>query len=111
MAIQAVQAILLLSTLLLLEIILVQAGFKVRVFRGNEQHILEGLSARERLRVAAKYGTSHIVELTSSSQAAVSQQGANINLDCLPWRNVSSQPQNGTIQWKFIQLDEFGNPG
>ena len=84
------------------------SGFKV--FKGNEQNILEGLSPREHLDVAAKYGESHVVELTSSSQAAVSQQGANINLDCLLWRNGSSQLQNGTIQWKFIQLDQFGKP-
>ena len=35
---------------------------------------------------------------------------AEIVVDCLPWRNMSSQLQDGTIQWKFIQLDESGNP-
>ena len=109
MAVQAsILAVLLISSTLTFEASAGGTGFKV--FRGSEQSILEGLTPRERLDVAAKYGESHIVELTSSSQAAVSQENAMINLDCLPWRSGSSQLQNGTIQWKFIQLDRFCKP-
>ena len=117
MAVQAfIMASLLATTLLAFEPTAIQAegladntlrGF--RVFRGSEESVLEGLSPQERLDVAAKYGESYVVELTSSSQAAAAQGGASINLDCLPWCNMSSQLIEGTVQWKFIQLDQFGN--
>lgn len=111
MAVQATLAVLLISSTCTLAFTTHPGGINIstgfRVFRGSEQSILEGLSPRERLDVAAKYHESHIVELTSSSQAAVSQGGARISLDCLP--QLSEVP-GGSIQWKFIQLDEFGNP-
>ena len=110
MALQAMLAVLLVSSTLTFEAsagdIGISTGFMV--FRGSEQSILEGLSPRERLDVAAKAYTSHIVNLTSASQAAVAQEGVNINLDCLP--RLSEVP-GGSIMWKSIQLDEFGNPG
>ena len=68
--------------------------------------MLEGLSLQERLDVAAKYGESHVVELTYSSQAAVAQENTSINLDCLP--QLSQVPEE-SIKWKYIQLDELGN--
>ena len=104
----AVRVILLISNLLLFDA--VQAGYRIRTFRGSEQSLLEGYSARELLDVAGKYGSSHIFQLTAPSQTVVSQQGVTIVLDCLPWRNMS-QLHNGTIQWKYIQLDASGNPG
>ena len=58
----------------------------------------------ERLAFAAKPGESHIVRITRSSQLGISQEGANINLDCLPW--LSRFP-GGSIRWYSIQLDEF----
>ena len=73
--------------------------------------MLEGLSPQERLDVAAKYGESYVVELTSSSQAAAAQEGASINLDCSPLRNrLHGGIYDGSIRWKYIQLDEFGSP-
>ena len=110
MAVQAILAVLLISSILAFEaardININSTGF--RVFRGSELSILEGLSPRERLDVAAKAYTSHIVNLTSASQAAVAQEKANINLDCLP--RLSEVPGE-SIKWKFILLDEFGASG
>ena len=60
----------------------------------------------ERLAFAAKPGESHVVRLTRSSQLGISQEGANINLDCLPWL---SQFPGGSIRWYSVQLDEFDN--
>ena len=113
MAVQAIMAVLLASCLLetpvkAVSIIEIETeGF--RVFRGSEQRELEGLSDRELLEVAAKFPSINIVALTSESQTAVTQEDVSLSLDCLPWRNGASQLQNGTIQWKFLQLDEFGN--
>ena len=113
MAVQAIMAVLLASCLFetpvkAVSIIEIETeGF--RVFRGSEQRELEGLSDRELLEVAAKFPSINIVALTSESQTAVTQEDVSLSLDCLPWRNGASQLQNGTIQWKFLQLDEFGN--
>ena len=61
----------------------------------------------ERLAFAARKGESHVVRLTRSAQLGVAQEGAGISIDCLPW--LARFP-GGSIQWKYIQLDEFGNP-
>jgi hypothetical protein len=100
--------LLIITSLLLFE--MVQAGFHVRIFRGSEESLLEEYSDRELLDIAAIYNTWHIVSLTTPSQTAVSQQGTTILVDCLPWLN-RCQLQNATIQWKYIQLDSYGNPG
>ena len=105
----AARVVLLIMSLLLFET--VQAGLDVRIFRGSEEsQLLDEYSDLELLDIAAKYNTWHIVSLTTPSQTAVSQQGTTILVDCLPWLN-RCQVQNGTIQWKFIQLDYQGNPG
>ena len=80
-----------------------------RVFNGQD---VQDLGSRlppgspERLVFAAKSGESQVVRMTRSSQLGIAQEHANINLDCLPW--LSRFP-GGSIQWKFIQLDEFGS--
>ena len=61
----------------------------------------------ERLAFAARKGESHVVRLTRSAQLGIAQEGARIDIDCLPW--LSRFP-GGSIQWNYIQLDEFGNP-
>ena len=104
MAVQVILVVLLASSLLETTV----SGFTV--FRGSQQRVLDGLSPRERLGVAARFPAAHIIRLTHTSQAAVSQEGVSLSLDCLPWLNESSQLQRGTIRWTFIQLDEFGNP-
>jgi hypothetical protein len=103
----AARVVLLITSLLLFEV--VQAGFDASIFRESEESLLEEYSDRELLDVAAKYNTWHIVSLTTPSQTAVSQQGTTILVDCLPWLN-RCHLQNGTIQWKYIQLDHYGNP-
>ena len=120
MAVQAfiVAALLARTTLLAFEPTAIQAegladnslrGFTV--FRGSEESVLEGLSPMERLDVAAKYRESHVIELTSSSQAAAAQEAASINLDCSPLLNgLHGGINNGSIRWRFIQLDRFGTP-
>ena len=97
MAVQAKLAVLLISSLLVFND---ASAVGFRVFRGSEQSMLEGFSPRERLDVAAKYGESHI------DQAAVAQENASINLDCLP--QLSQVPEE-SIKWKYVQLDEFGD--
>ena len=62
----------------------------------------------ERLAFAAKAGESHVVRLTRGSQLGIAQEGANINLDCLPW--LSRFPGGSSVRWRFIQLDQLGNP-
>ena len=81
-----------------------------RVFSGPD---LQGLAERlpphspEALAFAARTGESHVVRLTRSAQLGIAQEGAGISIDCLPWLSRFS---GGSIQWKSIQLDEFGNP-
>ena len=81
-----------------------------RVFSGPD---LQGLAERlpphspEALAFAARKGESHVVRLTRSAQLGIAQEGAGISIDCLPWLSRFS---GGSIQWKSIQLDEFGNP-
>ena len=95
----------LLVVVCLLGTLTAQARGQFRVFRGAaEERELEQLSDVEKLQVAAKYGESYVVELTNTSQSAVAQEYVNLFLDCSPWLS-----QNATIEWTFIQLDEFGN--
>ena len=81
-----------------------------RVFSGPD---LQGLAERlppyspEGLAFAARTRESHVVRLTRSAQLGIAQEGARIDIDCLPW--LSRFP-GGSIRWKYIQLDEFGNP-
>ena len=81
-----------------------------RVFTGPD---LQGLAERlppfspEGLAFAARTRESHVVRLTRSAQLGIAQEGARIDIDCLPW--LSRFP-GGSIQWNYIQLDEFGNP-
>jgi hypothetical protein len=81
-----------------------------RVFTGPD---LRGLEDRlppnspERLAFAAKPGESRVVRMTRSAQLGITQEDATIDIDCLPW--LSRFP-GGSIQWKYIQLDELGNP-
>ena len=62
----------------------------------------------QRLSFAAKTGESHIVRMTRSSQLGIAQEGASINLDCQPW--LSPFPDGSSVRWRFIQLDQLGNP-
>ena len=101
MAVQATSAVLLLIGLLGST---VRAQF--RVFSGAEKGELERLSDPEKLQVAARTGETHLIRLTNDSQSAVAQEGVNLNIDCLPFLE---QFPGGSIQWTFIQLDEFGN--
>lgn len=87
------------------------------VFRGAENLTrLQLLSDQEKLAVAAKTGETHILRLTEEVQGAVVQEDVTLNIDCLPWllqqqnQELPEQPPiEYTIQWSFIQLDEFGN--
>ena len=62
----------------------------------------------ERLAFAAKTGESHVVRMTRSSQLGIAQDGSSINIDCLPW--LSRFPGGSSVRWKFIMLDQLGNP-
>lgn len=81
-----------------------------RVFNGPDLEVLENRlppDGQERLAFAARRGESNIVMLTRSSQLGIAQEGARINIDCLPW--LSRFP-NGSIQWYTLSLDypDFG---
>ena len=81
-----------------------------RVFTDPDlQDLVERLPPHspEALAFAARSRESHVVRLTRSAQLGIAQEGAGISIDCLPW--LSRFP-GGSIQWKYIQLDEFGNP-
>ena len=109
------------STVPLLLLCIFQFGTFVHaqftVFRGAENLTrLQLLSDREKLAVAAKTGETHILRLTEEVQGAVIQEDVTLNIDCLPWllqqQNLETPeqpPVQYTIQWSFIQLDEFGN--
>ena len=80
-----------------------------RVFTGPDlQDLAERLPpfSPEGLAFAARTRESHVVRLTRSAQLGIAQEGARIDIDCLPW--LSRFP-GGSIRWKYIQLDEFGN--
>ena len=81
-----------------------QSDFKL--FTGTDEHQLDLLSQPELLQIAAKAGDQIVVQLTEASQSGVAQEGVNITIDCLPWLN---RFPGGSIEWTFIQLDEFGN--
>ena len=82
-----------------------ESGF--RVFAGQDERSLEGLSPQERLEVAAKTGEMITVRMNETSQTGITQEGVYLAIDCSPWL---SQFPGGSVQWSFIQLDEFGNP-
>ena len=84
-------------------------GFRIFYSPDVRQDLVDRLPPHspERLAFAAKLGESHIVKMTRSSQLGIAQEGANINLDCLPW--LSRFP-GGSIRWKFIPLGDLGNP-
>ena len=104
--------------LLLLCVFRTSVHAQFEVFSGDERlAMLQLLSDLEKLAVAAKTGETHILELTEAVQGAVVQQDVTLNIDCLPWlqRNrlelnqLEQNPDELTIRWSFIQLDEFGN--
>ena len=78
-----------------------------RLFSGADERELELLSDPELLEIAAKTNDVVNIRLTGASQSGVAQEGVNVNIDCLPWLR---RFPGGSIEWTFIQLDEFGNP-
>ena len=80
------------------------SGFRI-FYSPDEQDLVDRLppDSLDRLAFAAKLGESHVVRMTRSSQLGISQEGANVNLDCLPW--LSRFP-GGSIRWKFVLLDD-----
>ena len=80
-----------------------ESGF--RVFAGQDERSLEGLSPQERLEVAAMAGEMITVRINGSSQTGIVQEGVHLAIDCSPWL---SQFPGGSVEWSFIQLDEFG---
>ena len=85
----------------------VEAQSNFELFSGADERRLELLSDRELLEIAAKTNDVIIIRLTEASQSGVAQEGVNVIIDCFPW--LSRFP-GGSIEWTFIQLDEFGNP-
>ena len=85
------------------------SGF--RVFYGKDEEYLAKLSQSELLQFAAKSGESHVVTLSRSSHVGLTQEGANINIDCSLWlaNQFPTTRGNKTIQWYFLQLDDSGN--
>ena len=84
---------------------LVQCQF--RVFRSDEeQREYEQLNDQQRLAVALQYPDAGIVELIGDTQTATVQDGVSLSVDCLPWLQKFT---NGSIEWSYIQLDDFGN--
>ena len=76
------------------------------VFRGADEATFRQLSDQERLAFAAKSEEMQIVELTGASQSASAQEDVSLSIDCLPWLR---RFPGGSIQWSFVQLDEFGD--
>ena len=85
------------------------AGFRVFYERRDVQTVLKSLPPREQLTLAAKTWESRIVRMTRSTQLGIAEEGARLNIDCLPW--LSRLSPEGSIRWYYILLDEFGNPG
>ena len=82
------------------------SGF--RVFYEKDERYLANLSKPELLQFVAKSGENQVVRLSRSSQTGFVQEGVNLNIDCSLW--LASQFRGrGSIQWYFVQLNEFGN--
>ena len=87
------------------------------VISGTTNTLNAALSASdpEKLKIAAKTGESHTVNIsdTLSSKLIFSQERVALSLDCLPSLQRRRRNQNGAalkIQWFFQQLTEAGAP-
>ena len=90
------------------------SNFTIITGTTNQLNTALAASDPEKLRIAAKTGESHIVNITSnvSSKLIFAQERVALSLDCLPLLQQIGQNQNGklTIQWSFQQLSETGAP-
>ena len=85
------------------------------VISGSTNTLNTTLSAsdQEKLKIAAKTGESHTVNITDnvSLKLIFSQERVAISLDCLPWLQRIKRNRNGElkIQWYYRQLTETGH--
>ena len=90
------------------------SNFTIITGTTNQLNAALAASDLEKLRIAAKTGESHIVNITDSvsSKLVFAQERVTLSLDCLPLLQWIRQNQNGnlTIQWFFQQLSETGTP-
>lgn len=86
------------------------------IITGTTSQLNTALAASdpEKLKIAAKTGESHIVNITSevTSKLIFAQERVALSLDCLPLLRRIGRNQNGklAIQWFFQQLSETGAP-
>ena len=87
------------------------------VISGSKNTLATALSAsdQEKLRIAAKAGESHTVNITNngSRKLVFAQERVALSLDCLPFLQGIKRLQDGgavEIQWFFQQLSEAGTP-
>ena len=87
------------------------------VISGSKNTLATALSAsdQEKLRIAAKAGESHTVNITDngSRKLVFAQERVALSLDCLPFLQRIKRLQDGgavEIQWFFQQLSEAGTP-
>ena len=82
------------------------SGF--RVFYEKDEQYLANISKPELLQFVAKPGESQVIRLSRSSQIGFVQEGVKLNIDCLVWLESQFRGR-GSIQWYFVQLNDFGN--
>lgn len=82
------------------------SGF--RVFYEKDEQYLANISKTELLQFVAKPGESQVVRLSRSSQTGFVQEGVKLSIDCLLWLESQFRGR-GSVQWYFVQLNEFDN--
>ena len=87
------------------------------VISGSKNTLATALLAsdQEKLRIAAKAGESHTMNITDngSRKLIFTQERVALSLDCLPFLQRIKRLQDGgavEIQWFFQQLSEAGTP-
>ena len=74
---------------------------------GEQQSQLELRQHPSLLSLAARTGELVQMELTTSQQTAIVQEGVVVYMDCLPW--LSMFPGSSAL-WYVQDIDESGNP-
>ena len=74
---------------------------------GEQQSQLELRQHPSLLSLAARMGELVQMELTTSQQTAIVQEGVVVYMDCLPW--LSMFPDSSAL-WYIQDIDESGNP-
>ena len=88
------------------------SNFTIIAGSANVIEKAKAASDPEKLRMAAKTGEHHIIDITNNSVLllAFAQERVAINLDCLPWLQRIGQNNDGElkIEWSFVQLTKNG---